>query len=198
MKTTLKNYLSIFLLALLFITCTKDDSDIALVLPNKTQSGEQTFGFLLDDKVWINYGQVCFPFAGGCRENLQVYYFPNKNFLINADKVLYKNGSWNTKESIDIAVDELLTAKTYRSVNKDKVTAFYTFEGQGQQPKQYLPHKTRPNFSVSITQLDSVKRTMSGEFNGTLFRVIDLSTLALSTTDSIIVKDGRFDAKLKQ
>ncbi|MEA5141480.1 hypothetical protein [Arcicella rigui] len=197
MNINLKNYLLFILLIVLNVACTKDDSDISLVLPNKTQTGEHTFGFLLNEKVWINYGQVCFPFAGGCRENLQVYYFPNKNFLINADKVLYKNGSWNTSESIDIAVDELLTAKTYRSVNKDKVSAFYTFEGQGQQPKQYLPHKTRPDFNVRITTLDSVKRTMSGEFNGTLFRVVDLSSLALSESDSIIIKDGRFDAKLK-
>ena len=196
----MKKYLSLFLsLTVIIISCKKDDANVTFSLPAKTQSGQNTFGFLLNSVVWTNYGQVCFPFAGGCRENLTgTYYTSDGDIHIAVDKVLYKNNSWNTQENLDINLTTSFRgARTYSTLTSDTIGIGYFFSEQGQPDKTYLLSQTNPTFNIVITKIDTVTKIMSGEFSGKLFRRISDTSFATSIIDSIILDDGRFDIKLR-
>lgn len=182
-----------------FISCKKDDTGIILSLPAKTQSGQNTFGFLLNSSVWTNYGQVCFPFAGGCRENLSgIYYTSDGDIHIRADKVLYKNGSWNTNENIDLNLSTNFRGiGTYSTLSNDTIGVGYWFSEQGQTKKTYLLSQVNPTFTIRVTKVDTIPKILSGEFSGKLFRRLSDTSFATSLTDSIIINDGRFDIKLQ-
>jgi hypothetical protein len=184
---------------MVIISCKKDDTGVVLSLPANTQSGQNTFGFLLNSSVWTNYGQVCFPFAGGCRENLiGTYYTSDGDIHITADKVLYKNSSWNTKENIELTLTtNFQGARTYSTLTNDTLGIGYWFSEQGQPGKTYLLSQTNPFFNIRIAKIDTVTKIMSGEFSGKLFRRISDASYATSTTDSIILNDGRFDIRFK-
>jgi len=193
----MKLYSRLFiLLTFLIFSCKKDDAGVTFSLPAKTQSGQNTFGFLLNSSVWTNYGQVCFPFAGGCRENLSGIYTSNGYILIDADKVLYKNGSWNTIENIDLNLTTNFRGpQTYSTMTNDTIGVGYWFTEQGQVTKTYLLSQTVPVFNITITKIDTVHKIISGEFSGKLFRRISDTSFATSSTDSVILNDGRFDIK---
>lgn len=196
----MKIYFSYFLLLTLgFISCKKDDTGIILSLPPKTQSGQNTFGFLLNSSVWTNYGQVCFPFAGGCSENLSgTYYTSDGDIHIRADKVLKKNGSWNTIENLDLNLSTSFRGiRTYSTISNDTIGVVYWFSEQGQTKKTYLLSLVNPTFTVKVTKIDTVLKILSGEFSGKLFKRLSNSSFATSLTDSIIISDGRFDIKLQ-
>jgi len=184
---------------LLFSSCIKDDTGLTLALPAKTQSGQHTFGCLLNTEVWINYGKVCFPFAGGCRENLQGrYYTSDGDISITADKVLYKNNVWSTQESIGVDLStNFRGASTYSTLTNDTIGVSYSFSAPRQPDKTYLLSASNPVFTIVITKIDTLSKTMSGEFSGKLFRRISEASSATSTTDSIVLKEGRFDIRLK-
>src|SRR4249919_2453575 len=115
----------LILLTVVIFSCKKDDTGVVFSLPAKTQSGQNTFGFLLNSSVWTNYGQVCFPFAGGCKENLSGIYY-NGDIHIDADKVLYKNGSWNTIENIDLDLTTNFRGpQTYSTLTNDTIGVGY-------------------------------------------------------------------------
>ena len=197
-KKALKTYSAILLVCLLFgPACKKDDTGITLTLPAKTQSGKNSFGFLLNNAVWTNYGQVCFPFAGGCRENLIGRFYHNDGVAhVSADKVLKKNGSWHTIESIGL---ELATnfqgPKKYSTTTNDVIGVAYFLSEQGKEEISYLLSATNPVFTITLLKVDTVNHILSGEFSGTVFRRISESSAETSATDSIVINDGRFDIK---
>ena len=194
----MRKYGSIFLsLALLIISCKKDDTGVILSLPAKTQSGQHTFGFRLNSVVWTNFGKVCFPFAGGCRENLSgIYYSNDGDIHITADKVFYKNNAWNTEENIDINLStNFRGARAYSTLTNDSLGVAYYLSEVGQPDKTYLLSESNPVFTIVITRIDPVAKIMSGEFSGKLFRRISDTSFATSPTDSIVINDGRFDIK---
>ncbi len=188
-----------FSLAVLINSCKKDDTGVTLSLPAKTQSGQHTFGFRLNSAVWTNYGKVCFPFAGGCRENLNGRYYPSDGDIsITADKVLYKNNVWNTQENIGLSLStNFRGAGTYSTLTKDTIGVAYSFSEIRQPDKTYFLSASNPVFTIVITKIDSVSKTMSGEFSGKLFRRISEESFVTSTTDSIVISDGRFDIRFK-
>jgi hypothetical protein len=196
----MKRYLSLSLsLTIVIISCKKDDTMVTHLLPAKTQSGQNTFGFLLNSSVWTNYGQVCFPFAGGCQENLTgTYYASDGDIHISADKVLYKNNSWNTKEKIDLNLTtNFQGTRTYSTLTNDIIGIGYWLSERGQSDKTYLLSHINPTFNIIITKIDTVTKIMCGEFSGKLFKRISDTSFATSTIDSIILNSGRFDIKLK-
>jgi hypothetical protein len=85
----MKKLLAIGIIIISLTSCRKDATEAAFALPQTTQTGQNTFGFLLNTSVWTNYGQVCFPFAGGCRDNLSgIFYKNDGDILINTDRVI--------------------------------------------------------------------------------------------------------------
>ena len=186
-----------FSLTLLINSCKKDDTGVTFSLPAKTQSGQNTFGFRLNSTIWTNFGKVCFPFAGGCRENLfGIYYSNDGDIQITADKVIYKNNARDTEESIDLNLStNSRGARTYSTLTNDSIGVTYSLSEAGQPDKTYLLSESNPIFTLVITRIDPVAKIMSGEFSGKLFRRISDASVATSTTDSIVVNDGRFDVK---
>ena len=140
-----------------------------------------------------------FSFCRCCRENLTgTYYTSDGDIHITADKVLYKNSSWNTKENIDFTLTtNFQGARTYSTFTNDIIGIGYWFSEQGQPDKTYLLSQTNPFFNIRITKIDTVTKIMPGEFSGRLFRRISDASFATSTTDSIILNDGRFDIRFK-
>ncbi len=184
---------------MIFHSCRKDDTGVVLSLPARTQTGENTFGFLLNESVWTNYGQVCFHFAGGCRENLSGFYYSSDGDIrLDADKVFYKNGSWSTSEniSIDLATN-FRGIGTFNTLSQDTIKVGYWLSVQGQPQLSYLLSDTNPGFTVTVSKIDTVLGIMSGEFSGTLFRRLSDTSFVTSLTDSIVIREGRFDIKWK-
>lgn len=197
--TMKRHFVHYSLIVLVLISCRKDDTGIVFTLPDKSQTGQNTFGCLLNTAVWINYGQVCFPFAGGCRENLSGIYRTNNGAIqIFADKVILKNGSWNTIETIELNLaTNFQGTKTYSTLNKDDIGVAYYFTEQGQTKKTYLLPTVNPSFTMTITKVDTLLGILSGEFTGKLFRQLSDTSFNTSLTDSILLREGRFDIKLK-
>ncbi len=190
-------FLGLFML--IFISCRKDDTGVVLSLPVKTQSGENTFGFLLNESVWTNYGQVCFPFAGGCRENLSGFYYSSDGDIrLDADKVFYKNGSWSTSENISINLTTNFRGiGIYSTLSQDTIKVGYWLSVRGQPEQSYLLSDTNPDFTVTVSRIDTLHGILSGEFSGKLFRRLSDTTFVTSLTDSMVISDGRFDIKWK-
>lgn len=184
---------------LIFFSCRKDDTGVVLSLPAKTQTGENTFGFLLNESVWINYGKVCFPFAGGCRENLSgAYYSSDGDIRLDADKVFYKNGSWSTSEKVSINLTTNFRGiGSYSTLSQDTIKVGYWLSVRGQQEQSYLLSDTNPDFLITVSRIDTLRGILSGEFSGKLFRRLSDTSFVTSLSDSIVIKDGRFDIKWK-
>ncbi len=190
--------LLIFIAITCTIACKKDDSGIIFSLPAKTYTGQNTFGFMLDNLVWTNYGRVCFPFAGGCRDNLKGYYYNDGDLTINADRVLHKGGIWNTSESVSIYLKTKFKGTiTYSTLTNDNIGVYYSYSEIHKKNKVYVAASINPNFIVSLTKIDSTNRIISGEFSGVLFNKSQDTTNTISKTDSIIIREGRFDIKMK-
>ena len=194
-----QNLLLATILLSIIYSCKKDDTNITFTLPAKTQSGKNSFGFLNNSLVWTNYGQVCFPFAGGCRVNLKgTFYQSDGDIYIHADRVLEKVSTGHTMENIDLYLNtKFKGTQTYSTANKDSIGIGYYFTKQGEPMKTYFQAKSNPSLTIIITKLDTINNILSGEFSGKLFRRISDYSFETSTTDSIILEDGRFDLKLK-
>lgn len=193
----MKQFTSILLLALFCTACFKDNADEyqQLELPAKTQSGLHTFGFLLNDKVWVNFGQRCTIVPSQCRENLSgIFYESDGDIQIRADRVLRDNNQFVSNASIDINLKTDFRGEgTYGTVLNDRITASYLISVDS----SYILPENNPNFIVNITRLDLDAKILSGEFSGTLFFRDDLSNQSTSATDSIRIENGRFDILLK-
>ena len=195
MKTNI--YVLLFLFSL--ISCKKIDSGVGLTLPIKTQTGQNTFGFLLDSNVWINRGTICSLFPGGsCSGNLKgEYYSTYGEIHIAADQIFYKNDSLNTIENFDIFLTNFNAPRIYNTLLNDSIIVLYKYSKPGKTSIRYFLSKTNPSFSITITKLDSLNKVVSGEFSGKLFKILNDTSFITSTTDSILLKDGRFDIKME-
>ena len=180
-------------------SCKKDDTKINFTLPEKTQIGQNTLGFLLNSSVWTNYGQVCLPFAGGCRDNLSgIYYENDGDILINADRVIKQDGRLVSSSSIEITLNTNFRGiGNYSTSTNDTISFVYIYNTASNFDSMYILPQTNPTFNIKITKLDTINKILSGEFSGKVFKRIDYTNYTTSLTDSIRVDDGRFDIKLK-
>lgn len=187
----MKSTLSILVFIVLF-SCRKDDAATVFVLPAVTQTGANTFGFLLDGEVWINYGEICSLSMGGCRENLTGDYFTSYGGIsVQADRVLYSDGIANN-ESIRIDLHTSFEGpRTYSTLAGDYMEVSYS---PSDNQYGYRLDDINPRFTIKLIRLDTVDGIISGEFFGTLFRETGLT---ISITDSVRVTEGRFDLKYK-
>jgi hypothetical protein len=180
-------------------SCKKDNTGVIFTLPEKTQTGQNTFGFLFNSFIWTNYGQVCFPFAGGCRDNLRGFFYKTDgDILINADRVLYKDGNLFSSESIEIILKTKFNGiRTYSTLTNDTLSIAYSYKTNTNIDTMYILPQTNPTFNIKITKIDTTNHILSGEFSGKIFKRIDYTNFTTSLTDSININNGRFDIKLK-
>ncbi|SKA03387.1 hypothetical protein [Sediminibacterium ginsengisoli] len=189
-------YIVLFCCSLL--ACRKDDTGVVLTMPAKTQTGQHTFGFLLNSEVWTNYNKVCF-LTTGCRENLDgIYYTNDGDVHVRADKVLHKNSGLSSTESIDLYLNTRFRGTgTYSIANGDTLMISYRRSETGSQDVTYLLSSLNPSFTITLDRIDPANKILSGTFSGKLFKQMNSASAATSATDSLMVTDGRFDIKVK-
>jgi len=188
-----KKVAGIFLVVFAIISCRKDESDVTFSLPNITQTGAQTFGFLLNTStVWVNHGQYCDAY-GTCRDNLAgTYYSGDGGITLRADRVIYMDGVAHV-DTFELTLQTNLgEPRTYDTSAGDYMTVSY-FPAEDRVVGYKLPG-SGALFQVTIAKLDAATHVLSGEFTGTLFRKLTTGG-ATSTTDSIRLTSGRFDVK---
>lgn len=172
-------------------SCEREYPEIDFKLPAESQTGANTIGFLVNGKVWINYGQNCNIY--GCDENLNSGYFHSgleKNiFRILADMYVKEDKQEKLKQNIAIYRSGIDTTGSFLISNQhsNDYVVFYDFLTN----KQYESRAEKPSFKLIITKIDTVSRIAAGRFEGVLYNPKDLK-------DSLVIKAGCFDVKLPE
>ena len=169
-----------------FISCKKEVVPV-LNLPEESQTGKNTLGFLLNDKVWANYGRRCTT-LGGCHDNkvtASLYKQPNGDYDLSI------TGGFNADtidQAFTIGMDNVTAAGTYALDSSAK--RLMRFESYESDPyyKEYHNRASNTCF-ITITKLDTITKIISGTFTGVLYN-------SLSMSDSIKIEQGRFDSQL--
>ncbi|ULQ57125.1 DUF5025 domain-containing protein [Flavihumibacter rivuli] len=178
---------TILFLMLPFLSCRKEKAP-DLTLPPATETGQNTLGFLLDGKVWTNYGKRCT--IAGCKDNKVTAYLykqPNGDFDfgVSAD---YTVTSDTTDQSFYISTTNITTTGTYQIDNNLGRGMAFIGSRYNQWYREYknnLPNKC----TLTITRFDTINNVVAGTFAGILYNPNNLN-------DSIRIQDGRFDAQL--
>ena len=184
----------LIIVCLLFalLACKKDDTKINFSLPAVTQEGKNTFGFLLNEQAWVNYGRICFTF--GCDdETLKGGYNSNGTLRINASRYLKKKGELATEEYFDIEIKSYKQLGTYLidGTTQDEYIRFVREDRKNNSRKTYLVDSTKNPGILVVTQLDTVAMILSGSFEASLYN-------ESNQADSIKISQGRFDIQLKR
>lgn len=185
---------------LLFFSCSKrfdNANDInKVVLPQYTETGANTFGFMLNNSVWTIFGKYESNIGFGRRwiDNslgVSTYYTGvNQLSVVGGGRMTIVK---NDTAQIDISAGFSFVPTT--PFTKDYFLTT-TFPGNfnisdAVNNKYYRVDPTKP-FVLRINKfekIDSLVRICSGRFFGVLYNEVD-------KTDSIIVSDGRIDTKI--
>ena len=148
-------------------------------LPNATQEGKNTLGFLLNGQPWIPKGQV------GTSANLTFYYdatFSAGVFNIGAYRI---SGTSGQIEKINIFGDTIQVSQKISFPTKKLGLIFRN----GQNPNCDMltaEATTVANGFINIKKLDKQQGIFSGEFDFTLIK---------PNCDTVKITQGRFDLK---
>lgn len=178
MKTrTLPLFLLLTILS--FSSCKKKDANPKEVLPAATMEGKNTFGAMVNGKVWLPKGR-----PNLFRSNFDVIYDPGyKGGTLNVSA--YRETSDNSSE-----YEQLVMGMT--QVDQEGV---YTFDNTELSGVRYYngvcEYDDAPDFyqrgRLEVTKLDLVNGIVAGKFE---------LTLAITGCDTIRVTEGRFDKKI--
>jgi len=162
-----------------------------LTLPARTQNGLNTLGFIIDGKVWTNYGQRCI--WGDCDEtNIRGSYYINE--YVNESITTFelsvfasytpKGGS---SDDFLFSLDTIPNVGTYNFENLgEKGSLIYTI---GENSKSFR-NSPSYNAEMTITKIDTINFILSGEFNAILVSEDN-------PNETITISDGRFDLKFE-
>ena len=199
----MKQYLILLAIIGSLVSCKKkllypDDLTIKFTLPPITQSGQNTFGFVIDSTIWVNYGQNV---ENPELPNLKATYLSGDSSVnVVVDRVLMNNGAIASNQSFSFTLindvfetpgSYLIGSKTYGNSNS---IGFFNNDRISQ--KNYGIISSRPTFLISVSKFDTVNHIFSGQFSGTLFNVSNGSYYP-NQNDSIVITQGRFDIKLQ-
>lgn len=170
--------ITLALLFLLFYAASCDSDDDNDTLPRETQDGRNTFGCLVNGKVWEKGGDLSFP-----HPNLGAFVGENE-FGITASR--FGN---NIFQTISIDVAQPLKVDTYSFNNNECIASFSDRETDCYY-QTYLHYIGK----LEITKFDSVKKIISGRFNFKAF-IYNADTINSAGTcdSSITITEGRFD-----
>lgn len=191
----MKNLTHFFLLAILFstISCKKDKGpDNPYGLPDATQTGENTFGCLINGEPWVADAT---QYLGLEKDVSAIYdevgvgaadqYYLNMDarfFVSSEDSARTEILSFNLRPIYEegiINFSDLLRADfIYRKslVNISNSMKVYGLD-------------TLYNNKVNITHLDTISNTFSGVFDLRLLRSFEIEI------DTLYISEGRFDVK---
>ncbi|WP_299758694.1 hypothetical protein [uncultured Pontibacter sp.] len=177
MKTQALPLLLLFAL-LSFSSCKKKDANPKEVLPAATMEGKNTFGAMVNGKVWLPKGRPSL-----FRSNFIVTYDPGyKGGTLNVSA--YRKANENSPES---AMVMGMTQVDHEGV--------YTFDDVELSGVRYYngicEYDDAPDFyqrgKLEVTKLDLVNGIIAGKFE---------LTLAITGCDTIRINEGRFDKRI--
>jgi hypothetical protein len=171
---------SIISIIFLATSCPKKDySSKPDVLPAITQTGANTFGCLINGKVWLpTWGGGHWPMNGG--------FNPGGKFFMIANRTISNSNSRTTQQTLQWSVLTALDTGKYlvKIIYPDLGAHFSDYLAS----KEYtIQNQDSLKNWVHITKLDSFKGIVSGTFN---FFLVNPGV------DSISVTNGRFDYSL--
>lgn len=192
----LKLYIILLALSCLALQCDKDkdepepDQNNKEQLPPATQSGENTFGCLVNGEVWR-------PAGGNSLDNdLEAGYGRGSLVIAAERKITDKNGNFQDQDiSIYIQKNAYKLKKHKLTINKNRGkwakfqddTDTCKYSGR----KFYTKYTTDSihNGFVKLTRVDSIKNIIAGQFE---FMAVNDTC---GKVDTIKVTKGRFDIK---
>jgi len=182
------NKITIYLLAIITMvnscsSCKKDTVD-SNGLPAATQTGANTFGFMLNGQPWKPQGMI--GISPNYTINVDEGYF-NGIFNITAYKILNNNS--NTEQSIGLGLSDSLrflknTPANFNLYNHSLFDISF-INNNGCIYTQSDSTITRSGL-LTITKFDNLNRIIAGTFNAVLIK---------RGCDTIKITDGRFDMK---
>jgi hypothetical protein len=148
-------------------------------LPDATQTGANTFGCLLNGKVWL-------PKGNDGTANFSVYYDPSlMGGTLNVGTYRYYGSGNNDRDNMNLYSDSLTQEGTYALYQKSTRGAIYSnWKACSYANDATVPYKTG---ELVITKLDLTNGIIAGTFHFTLYK---------PGCDSIRITQGRFDKKL--
>ena len=157
------------------IACKKDNAE---KLPPATQKGANTFGFLLNGKVWLPKT----PFLKSS-EKLHISYYPNNNggTLSISAKRYFDNGGF---QSISISSSNITSVGVY-PIAIDKAVIYYYDTNSCE---YHWNDNSKMQGTLTITKLDLTNYIISGTF---VFKLEKEGCPTINATQ------GRFDMKIE-
>ncbi len=178
---------SVLYLALLTLTqCSKCKNDPAPSgeLPAATQEGKNTFGCLVNGKVWTPDGRT------GLMSNLVVSYEPDpvRGGNLNISAYNYA-GANNSKQTIQLSAGPIFQVRTYSlDFPMTEGLANYYDQGNASPCNRYFYNDVSyRRGTLTLTRLDQSAGVIAGTFE---FKI------AKPGCDTVRVTQGRFDWKL--
>ncbi len=181
LSATKKLLLLLFYLHLAGCSGCKDSLSNINQLPPITQDGANTFGAIVNGKVWVPSGFNGTP-------NLQYNYDPGYAYgTLNVGAYRRTDTVENDVTNLGFALDSLnnyqmphsfaLKPNSNMAFDYDQYPCVYAAEDSG----------TKSSGSITISKLDTTAGIISGTFSGVLIR---------AGCDTITITEGRFDLKL--
>ena len=164
--------------------CERDPAPV-FTLPPVTQTGANTIGFVVDGRVWQNYGKA--PYTANLSDNLKADYATQfKKLYVDASQT-----ALNVREIFGFELDSLAGVGVYQTTNKpvpNSIPRAVRALGFGDELTNiyYSSLLKGAKATITITKLDTIQRIIAGTFEGTLRQKDD-------STKLVHVTDGRFD-----
>jgi hypothetical protein len=172
--------LILFAIAILALNSCKKDPTKNAVLPEATQEGNNTVGFILNDEVWVPYGDC----KTRCNKILARYGLPStEEFGIDFQFGREKGGKVSA-----LTISSTLIGNITSTGNKiDSIGV--NFQGENSLGNTDRYSRMQSGSKFIITKIDTINRIISGEFE---FILNEDS----GSGKQIILKNGRFDLKM--
>ncbi|MCK4664294.1 MAG: hypothetical protein KAT68_15605 [Bacteroidales bacterium] len=170
----------IILLIGLFTRCVKKENPLPTELPPITESGENTFGCLIEDEIFVpDIRRIVCCEAQAIPIVFDFPKYPEYFFRISAVRKVNKNDNAKDAEVV-LMVDSIFQGGS-----------FSLFYATVKYENVYYYTDSIDNGTIEILKLDSINNIISGLF---YFQAIDKN----NTNSKIInIINGRFDLKLK-
>lgn len=188
MKNKFFSFCVLLFIMLFTSTCKKQNTlEMELAkLPPATQTGQNTFGCLVNGKAWVAQNADCFPY---CDPSFKMYYDSDHagNLLILG---IYLNSTIQINQRIGIGIDSISLKNKFDFNLKPNNIGFYFMNSNLQDPCYWInsmDSNTVTFGTVNLTRKDLQSGVIPGNFEFTLYR---------PGCDTIKVTHGRFDKKL--
>ena len=189
MKNKIFSICTLFLVAFSAATCKKENTlEMELAkLPPATQTGQNTFGCLINGKAWVAQNKDCFPY---CDPSFKLYYDTDFGGYIGITAV------WlNSKSNIDQVINVWTDSSDFKNEHEIRIERSltgarfidYKKPGNCASYERFVDSAVVYSGMIDFNLYDLQSGIISGTFEFTLFK---------PGCDTIKVTHGRFDKKL--